>query len=82
MNRIKIISCEVVDDNWGRITKYSDSCDILDHLIYPLDWTDDVTFFDDMGNIYLIDDLDNKIVEVGNRVFKINTQEEIVEEIL
>ena len=81
INRIKIISCEVVEDNWGRASIFENAKDIMEYLIYPIDWTDDVTFKDSGGNIYLIDDLNGKEVEVGNKVFGIDTVNEDVWEI-
>jgi len=79
--RITITGCEMVEDNWGS-TSFTDSHrEILEQLIYPMDWTDDVTFIDSAGNRHLIDDLNGKEVEVGERVFKMDVANEEVEEI-
>ena len=67
--RIKITGCEMVEDNWDRTTYMDKEKDILEQLIYPLDWTDDVTFIDSNGNRHQIDDLDGKEVEVNGLVF-------------
>ena len=77
---IRIISCEVVEDNWGRTSTLESAKDILEQLIYPIDWTDDVTFLDDQGNAYTIDDLHDRVVEVGDKRFRVDVDDEEVEE--
>jgi predicted RNA-binding protein len=79
--RIIITGCEMVEDNWGRTTFMDKEKDILEQLIYPLDWTDDVTFIDSDGNRYLIDDLDGKEVEVKGLVYQIDVANEKVTDI-
>jgi predicted RNA-binding protein len=79
--RIIITGCEAVEDNWGRTTYMDKEKDILEQLIYPLDWTDDVTFIDSDGNRYLIDDLDGKEVEVKGLVYQIDVANEKVTDI-
>jgi len=79
--RIIITGCEAVEDNWGRTTFMDKEKDILEQLIYPLDWTDDVTFIDSDGNRYLIDDLDGKEVEVKGLVYQIDVANEKVTDI-
>jgi len=79
--RIIITGCEMVEDNWGRTTYMDKEKDILEQLIYPLDWTDDVTFIDSDGNRYLIDDLDGKEVEVKGLVYQIDVANEKVTDI-
>jgi len=79
--RIIITGCEAVEDNWGRTTFMDKEKDILEQLIYPLDWTDDVTFIDSDGNRYLIDDLDGKEVEVKGLVYLIDVANEKVTDI-
>jgi len=82
MEKRKIITgCEMVEDNWGRTTFMDKEKDILEQLIYPLDWTDDVTFIDSDGNRYLIDDLDGKEVEVKGLVYQIDVANEKVTDI-
>lgn len=71
----------MVEDNWGRTTYMDQEKDILEQLIYPLDWTDDVAFIDTDGNSLLIDDLDGKEVEVKGLVFKIDVTNEKVTDI-
>jgi predicted RNA-binding protein len=71
----------MVEDNWGRTTFMDKEKDILEQLIYPLDWTDDVTFIDSDGNRYLIDDLDGKEVEVKGLVYQIDVANEKVTDI-
>jgi len=71
----------MVEDNWGRTTYMDKEKDILEQLIYPLDWTDDVTFIDSDGNRYLIDDLDGKEVEVKGLVYQIDVANEKVTDI-
>jgi hypothetical protein len=53
---------------------------ILEQLIYPIDWTDDVTFLDDQGNAYMIDDLHDRVVEVGDKRYRVDVEGEEVEE--
>jgi hypothetical protein len=77
---IRIISCEVVEDNWGRTSTLESAKDILEQLIYPIDWTDDVTFLDDQGNAYTIDDLHDRVVEVGDKRYRVDVDGEEVEE--
>jgi len=79
--RIKITGCEMVEDNWDRTTYMDKEKDILEQLIYPLDWTDDVTFIDSNGNRHQIDDLDGKEVEVNGLVFRIDVTNEEVSDI-
>lgn len=79
--RTIITGCEMVEDNWGRTTYMDQEKDILEQLIYPLDWTDDVAFIDTDGNSLLIDDLDGKEVEVKGLVFKIDVTNEKVTDI-
>jgi hypothetical protein len=79
--RIIITGCEMVEDNWGRTTFMDKEKDILEQLIYPLDWTDDVTFIDSDGNRYLIDDLDCREVEVKGLVYQIDVANEKVTDI-
>ena len=79
--RIIITGCEMVEDNWGRTTFMDKEKDILEQLIYPLDWTDDATFIDSDGNRYLIDDLDGKEVEVKGLVYQIDVANEKVTDI-
>lgn len=79
--RITITGCEMVEDNWGRTTYMDKEKDILEQLIYPLDWTDDTTFIDTAGNRYLIDDLDGREVEVKGLVFLIDVTNERVQDI-
>jgi len=79
--RITITGCEMVEDNWGRTTYMDKEKDILEQLIYPLDWTDDTTFIDTVGNRYLIDDLDGREVEVKGLVFLIDVTNERVQDI-
>ena len=71
----------MVEDNWGRTTYMDKEKDILEQLIYPLDWTDDVAFIDTDGNRHLIDDLDGKEVKVKGLVFKIDVANEKVTDI-
>lgn len=71
----------MVEDNWGRTTYMDKEKDILEQLIYPLDWTDDTTFIDTVGNRYLIDDLDGREVEVKGLVFLIDVTNERVQDI-
>ena len=77
---IRIISCEVVEDNWGRTSTLESAKDILEQLIYPIDWTDDVTFLDDRGNAYMIDDLHDRVVEVGDKRYRVDVEGEEVKE--
>jgi hypothetical protein len=79
--RIIITGCEMVEDNWGRTTFMDKEKDILEQLIYPLDWTDDATFIDSDGNRHLIDDLDGKEVEVKGLVYQIDVANEKVTDI-
>jgi len=79
--RIIITGCEMVEDNWGRTTFTDKEKDILEQLIYPLDWTDDTTFIDSDGNRYLIDDLDCREVEVKGLVYQIDVANEKVTDI-
>ena len=79
--RIKITGWEMVEDNWDRTTYMDKEKDILEQLIYPLDWTDDVTFIDSNGNRHQIDDLDGKEVEVNGLVFRIDVTNEEVSDI-
>ena len=71
----------MVEDNWDRTTYMDKEKDILEQLIYPLDWTDDVTFIDSNGNRHQIDDLDGKEVEVNGLVFRIDVTNEEVSDI-
>jgi predicted RNA-binding protein len=79
--RITITGCEMVEDNWGRTIYMDKEKDILEQLIYPLDWTDDVSFIDSNGNRYGIDDLDGKEVEVKGLVFRIDVANEKVTDV-
>jgi hypothetical protein len=59
---IKIVYYSEVIDNWGR-TESSQKGDIIYSVLHNVgEWTDDMTFEDDKGQKYSIDDLVGKEV--------------------
>ena len=59
---IKIVYYSEVIDNWGR-TESSQKGDIIYNVLHNVDeWSDDMTFEDDKGQKYFIDDLVGKEV--------------------
>lgn len=61
-NIITIVYYSEVIDNQG-MTESSAKGDIIFSVLNtPMDWTDDMTFKDDKGQIYFIDDLAGKEV--------------------
>lgn len=68
---IRIIYYEETIDNWGR-TNSSDKPQIIrDVLKTPEEWTDDMRFTSEDGQIYFIDDLIGKEVFVGATKFMV-----------
>lgn len=61
---MKIVKIEEVIDNWGRYETTVHPAQIAEVLRDPETWTDDQAFYDEGGQIYLIDDLIGKEVEV------------------
>ena len=68
---------EVVD-NWGRSERYTDEKEIVLILKDPGSWSDDQTFVDDRGRGYSIDDLIDKKVRVGEEVFVVIEDEDVI----
>jgi hypothetical protein len=64
MEIIKIVSLTDVIDNWGRTETVTDPLEIQQVLLSPEEWTDDLTFTDDRGQVYWIDDLIDREVEL------------------
>ena len=64
MEIIKIVSLTDVIDNWGRTETVTDPLEIQQVLLSPGEWTDDLTFTDDQGQVYWIDDLIDREVEL------------------
>jgi hypothetical protein len=64
MEIIKIVSLTDVIDNWGRTETVTDPLEIQQVLLSPEEWTDDLTFTDDQGQVYWIDDLIDREVEL------------------
>jgi hypothetical protein len=59
---IKIVYYSETIDNFGRTESSAKGHNIFSVLSSPMDWSDDMTFEDDAGNIYFIDDLIGKEV--------------------
>ena len=57
---IRIVYYSEVIDNWGRTESSTDGETIHRVLTTPDEWSDDMTFEDDKGNVYFIDDLIGK----------------------
>lgn len=71
---IKITYYEEVIDNWGR-TESSIKPEIIKSVLTnQKDWNDDMTFEDEGGKKYFIDDLIGKEVEVGGVTFTIEEE--------
>jgi hypothetical protein len=71
MKEIEIVSLSDVIDNSGRTATTRDVQDIEDVLTDSMCWTDDITFGDNDGNTYFIDDLIGKKVKVGDKIFTV-----------
>jgi len=61
---MKIVKYEETVDNWGRTETVTDPKQIAQVLLDPAEWTDDLLFFDDSGDVHFIDDLVGKEVEL------------------
>lgn len=61
---MKIVKIEEVIDNWGRYETTVHPAQIAEVLRDPATWSDDQAFYDENGQIYLIDGLIGKEVEV------------------
>lgn len=61
---MKIVKIEEVIDNWGRYETVVHPKQIEEILRDPATWSDDQAFYDEGGQVYLIDDLIGKEVEV------------------
>ena len=68
--RIELTSGLETVDNFGKVDTFGPK-EILKILQDPETWTDDQQFMDKAGNVYHIDDLLNKEVKVGGKVFTI-----------
>ena len=68
--RIELTSGLETVDNFGKVDTFGPK-EILKILQDPGTWTDDQQFMDKAGNVYHIDDLLNKEVKVGGKVFTI-----------
>ena len=70
--RMKIVKYRETIDNWGRTETVTDPNQIAEVLRDPETWTDDYLFFDEENNVYFIDDLVGKEVELeGIETFKV-----------
>jgi len=63
---IIIVKMTEVIDNWGREEVTENAEEIAKVLKDPETWTDDITFTDQTGIIYFIDDLIGETVMVGD----------------
>ena len=61
---IKIVYYSEVIDNLGRTESSAKGHNIFSVLNNPMDWSDDMEFFDEHGQKYFIDDLIGKEVVV------------------
>ena len=61
---IRIVYYSEVIDNWGRTESSTDGETIHRVLTTPDEWTDDMTFEDENGQKYFIDELSGKEVWV------------------
>lgn len=61
---IKIVYYSEVIDNYGRTESSAKGHNIFSVLNNPMDWSDDMTFEDDNGRKYFIDELVGKEVNV------------------
>lgn len=66
MEEIIIIKMTEVIDNWGREEVTENAEEIMKVLKDPETWTDDITFTDQTGIIYFIDELIGETVMVGD----------------
>jgi hypothetical protein len=64
MTPIKIVYYSEVIDNWGRTESSAKGHNIFSVLNNPMDWNDDMMFYDERGCKYFIDDLVGKQVQV------------------
>jgi len=62
---ITIVYYSEVVDNYGRMESSIKGHNIFSVLNNPREWSDDMKFQDDKGNIYFIDDLIGKEVHVA-----------------
>lgn len=73
---ITIVYYSEVIDNRGRTESSAKGDIIFSVLNKPMDWSDDMTFEDDKGQIYWIDDLAGKEVSVpGIGIFVVPEEE-------
>jgi hypothetical protein len=63
-NHINIVYYKEVVDNWGRTESSRKGRIIFDVFHNVEDWTDDMIFEDNRGNLYHINDLVGKLVNV------------------
>ena len=67
---MKIVKIEEVIDNWGRYETTVHPAQIAEVLRDPETWTDDQAFYDEGGQIYLIDDYFPGIIPNGYSNFQ------------
>ena len=67
---IKIVHYSEVIDNWDRVDT-SDDPEVIRQVLQQTKFTDDMTFRDENGRSYFIDDLIDKEVQVGDVVFTV-----------
>lgn len=68
---IKIVYYSDVIDNWGRKESSAKPKRIIEALQNPDEWSDDMTFRDETGRTYFLDDLVGEEVQVGDTVFTV-----------
>lgn len=73
---IRIVYYSEVIDNWGRTESSTDGETIHWVLTTRDEWSDDMTFEDDKGNVYFIDDLIGKEILLPDIFKKFTVPEE------
>lgn len=72
---IKIVYYSEVIDNWGRRESSEKALIIFSVLTNSEAWSDDMTFEDESGRVYFIDDLIGKEVELEGMTAFVVTEE-------
>jgi hypothetical protein len=68
---IKIVYYSDVISHWGQTESSIKPKRIIEALQNPDEWSDDMTFRDEAGYVYFLDDLIGKEVQVGDNIFTV-----------
>ncbi len=71
MEAIFITKMGHVVDNWGKTETTENEQEIIDYLRDPEGWDDDTWFIDASNREYWVDDLVDKKVQVGHKIFNV-----------